>query len=156
MTPAALLTRLRDALAGGVRAYRRARLPPEPQIEITSDDREIVCAYPGGTVRRAQWSDLTAVRIRTTSDGPFLPDVLWGLHAGGREPAIIYPLGATGDGALLSAMQRRLPGFDNEAVVRAMCSAEDAWFVVWRGPRERDGRRGPGPTSEDPEEPLHA
>lgn len=108
------------------------RLSPECQVRVGFDDEEIVCSFPEGTFRRVAWEEITEVRIRTTSDGPFLPDVFWGLHAGEEAPRIVYPQGAVGDPGLLEAMQRRLPGFDNEALVRAMGCTDDAMFVVWR------------------------
>ena len=115
----------------------RGRLSPECQVRVGFDDREIVCSYPEGTFRRVGWSGLTEIRIRTTSEGPFLPDVFWGLHAGEGEPRVVYPQGAVGEEGLLEAMQR-LPGFDDGEVIRAMGCTDDALFIVWR----RAGVRG--------------
>ncbi len=129
------LARIVEQLSALFRSLARGRPSPESQVRVSFDDREIVCSYPDGVVRRAAWSELTEVRIRTTSEGPFLPDVFWGLHAGAEEPRIIVPQGASGDAELLHAMQRRLPGFDNLEVGRAMGSTDDRMFVVWRAPR---------------------
>lgn len=93
---------------------------------------EVACSYPDGKLRKVAWSELVEVRVWTTSEGPFLPDVFWVLHDGGPEPRIIYPQGAVGDPALLEAMHRLLAGFDDEALVRAMASTQDAVFLVWR------------------------
>ena len=108
------------------------RLSPEFQVRVGFDDQEIVCSYPEGSFRRVAWAEITEVRIRTTSDGPFLPDVFWVLHAGEEVPRIVCPQGATGEEGLLEAMQHRLPGFDNDAFGQAMCCADDATFLVWR------------------------
>jgi hypothetical protein len=32
---------------------------------------------------------------------------------------------------LLAILQERLPGLDNQQVIRAMGSAEDAYFTIW-------------------------
>jgi hypothetical protein len=116
-------------------AWRRSgerRLYPEALVRVGFDDRGIFCSYPDGEFRVAPWSEIREVRIRTTSDGPLLPDVFWLVFAGEEAPRIIWPQGATGDAAMLGALQGRLPGLDNEQVLRAMCCAEDAVFVVWR------------------------
>lgn len=78
------------------------------------------------------WSEVSEVRIRTTSEGPFLPDVFWVLDAGEEEGRVVYPQGAVGDPELLAAMHARLAGFDDDAVIRAMGCTDDALFVVWR------------------------
>lgn len=132
---------LASAVAGSIKALvslferrPRGRLYPECLVRVGFDDREITCSYPDGSFRKAAWSDLTEVRIQTTSEGPFAPDVFWWLHAGEPEPRLIYPQGAVGDPELLEAMPRRLPGFDDVAVRRAMGCTDDAMFLVWRRP----------------------
>jgi hypothetical protein len=70
---------------------------------------------------------LDEVVIVTTSDGPFAEDLFWVLRSGDREEVI--PSGYATN--LLETLQR-LPGFDNEAVIRAMGSTSDARFIVWR------------------------
>ena len=115
----------------GWRQRRDQRLYPECQTRVTFDDLEVACSSPDGTLRKVAWSELSEVRVWTTSEGPFLPDVFWVLHAGGPKARIIYPQGAVGEQALLEAMQTRLDGFDNEALLRAMASTDDAVFLVW-------------------------
>lgn len=67
----------------------------------------------------------TKVRIRTTPKGPWLEDFYWGVHAGSPSPGIVYPQGALGEHELLEALLRRLKGFDNEELIRAMhCTAD--------------------------------
>ena len=41
------------------------------------------------------------------------------------------PQGAEGSDKLLEVLQK-LPGFDNEVVIKAMGSAENAKFVCWK------------------------
>ena len=71
------------------------------------------------------------VGIRTTDEGPFLPDVFWGLHGADKKPAVVYAQGATGEPALLEALQSRLNGFDNQKVIEAMGCTDNAFFLVW-------------------------
>lgn len=107
------------------------RLDPEEKNVITFDDERITVTYGNGETRSVRWADLTMVGIRTTDEGPFLPDVFWGLHAGASEPAVVYAQGATGEREFMSAMQQRLAGFDNEELINAMCCADNDFFVIW-------------------------
>ncbi|MDX1886403.1 hypothetical protein [Mycolicibacterium sp. 120270] len=71
---------------------------------------------------------LTEVALMTTSKGPFEPDVFFVLsYDDGSNRAI--PMGD--DDQLLAGLQR-LPGFDNEAFIRAMAVSEDGISVLWR------------------------
>jgi hypothetical protein len=115
----------------GARIRTGAELSPESRYVVAFDERAVKLATPQGDEVAVAWSQLTRVKIRTTDEGPFLPDVFWNLYAGEDTPALVFPGGATGQGELLAEMQRRLPGFDNEQVIVAMGSAENAVFVVW-------------------------
>ena len=110
---------------------RSGRLMPEALVRVGFDEDEIRCSYPEGVLRRLAWSDISRVDIRTTSEGPLLPDVFWGIHASGDTPPILFPQGATGEPELLQTLQRKLPGFDNEALGRAMGSTADRSFLLW-------------------------
>ena len=80
-------------------------------------------------VGRVTWADLAAVTVRTTGVGPFADDLHWELH--GRDGRVLSIGSATeGLDALLPRLQV-LPGFDNEAVIRAATSTEDAVFPCW-------------------------
>ena len=110
-------------------------LKPRPEeggadVEVAFTDSAITATYGNGETRSVAWAALSRVGITTTDDGPVAEDVFWGLHAG-DEVKVIYPGGAVGAQGLLEAMQSRLPGFDNEALVRAMGSTSHAFFVVW-------------------------
>jgi hypothetical protein len=135
MPRATFLSRLLSPLRALVPGRYPARLSPECQVRVGFDDRDICCSYPEGTFRKVAWSELTEVRIRTTSEGPYLPDVFWLLRASEEEPRIIYPQGAVGEAALLEALQRRLPGWNDQEVIRAMRCTDDAVFQVWSASR---------------------
>jgi len=104
---------------------------PEHLYNVTFDEHGIVVTDPRGGTQRVAWTEMTRVAVRTTDEGPFLPDVFWELHAGGDDPAIIFPGGATGENELLAELQRRLPGFDNDQMIAAMGSADNAYFPLW-------------------------
>ena len=84
------------------------------------------CARPPSVGPR-----LTEVALKTTSVGPLLPDVFFVLsYDDGSSRSV--PMGAEeADDRLLEGLQR-LPGFDNEAFIRAMAVSEEGLFVLWR------------------------
>lgn len=85
------------------------------------------------------WSDVQGVDLHVTSDGPFVEDVFFVLH-GPPGSGVVVPSGTAHERGLLEQLQRRLPGFDNQAVIDAMLCTEDRVFRIWR--RDRATGRG--------------
>lgn len=81
-----------------------------------------------GTIEEIAWETLERVSILTTDGGPFLEDVFFLLEGpegtGCAVPQLHAPEG------FLDRLQR-LPGFDHEAVIRAMGSTDNDRFVCW-------------------------
>jgi len=102
-----------------------------PRVKVFFDDATITAQYGNGERRSISWNDLVKVGITTTDEGPTVDDVFWGLHSP-EQVEVVYPSEATGAQDLLGAMQSRLEGFDNEAVIRAMGSTANERFVVWQ------------------------
>jgi hypothetical protein len=98
---------------------------------IAFDDDGARRLYCGETTHRVRWVDLERVAIRTTGDGPFAEDLFWVL-LGSRGTGFVIPSALVPDGLILRLQE--LPGFDNEAVIRAMQSIDDAVFECWRLP----------------------
>ena len=82
-----------------------------------------------GRVEYLAWDELEEVHLLTTDEGPFIEDVFWVLSGNGHGCSI----GSTTEGveSLMSRLQQ-LPGFDNDAVVRAMGSTGNARFLCWQ------------------------
>jgi hypothetical protein len=102
--------------------------PPEPE-RVSFDDAAVTRWMPGGRTERVRWDELEEVGIVTTDEGPWTEDVYWMLR--GANGGCAVGSEAQGMDALLERLQQ-LPGFDNEAVIRAMGSTENATFVCWR------------------------
>lgn len=83
----------------------------------------------GGKVEEIRWDQLVRVVLVTTSEGPFVDDLYWLLIGAGQAGCAVPGQAA---GPLLQRLQR-LPGFDDEAVIRASASTEEATFLVWEG-----------------------
>lgn len=108
------------------------RLEPEAGIDVVSNGEGIVVAFPGDSPRSLRWGDFGRVFIRTTDEGPWAPDVFWIVEDRTGQSALIFPGGASGEGEALEAMQARLPGFDNAALIKAMGCTWHAVFVLWQ------------------------
>ena len=101
----------------------------EGEVVVSSDGVGVTAVYPDGESRTIGWNDLISVIIETNDSGPWGSDVWWALR--GQTSECYYPMGAAGEKEMLERLQQ-LPGFDNDAVVQAMMSTENAEFVCWQ------------------------
>jgi len=75
-----------------------------------------------------RWDAVTEISVRITGRGPFEEDVFFVFTYHDDDPLAIG-LGDTDD--LLPRLQA-MPGFDNEAMIRAMATSEAGTSVLWR------------------------
>lgn len=109
--------------------WRERRWGPASVVEV---DGEGVLRFRYGRLREAvRWTDLVRVSIVTTDAGPYVEDFYLLLHAADGTGCAVG-LNQAVEVRLLELLQR-LPGFDNEAVVRASGSAREAMFTCWTG-----------------------
>ncbi|HEY4371129.1 MAG TPA: hypothetical protein VGN52_04360 [Burkholderiales bacterium] len=108
----------------------RARQTALPRDLLAIDDTGIRRILGDGRGEALAWADLSEVMILTTADGPFAEDVFFVLRGAG-EAGVMVGQGLAVEHHLLEELQRRLPDLDNEAVIRAMGSTQEARFVVW-------------------------
>jgi len=74
--------------------------------------------------------DINKISIITTSAGPLVPDLFWFLES---DSGISIVPSEDRDHNFLKEVQE-LPGFDNGAVIDAMISVEDNFFLCWTKP----------------------
>lgn len=97
---------------------------------VTVDDGGVTREIPGELHEQVRWEDLERVTILTTDEGPFAEDFFFLLH--GRDgTGCVVGNGRAVEVGLLDWLQRKLPGLDNLAVVRASGSTDNAEFTVW-------------------------
>ena len=108
----------------------RLRHPREETVDL--DDAGVTRHMIDGRTETMRWDDLRCVDVITTGDGPLGDDFFWLLQSEGGGCAV--PGTARGADALLARLQT-LPGFDNDAVIRASTSTADATFACWRQER---------------------
>jgi hypothetical protein len=120
-----------EELACLLNEYRQTKLIPESLYIVEVSDAGVSCSRPDQKVESVAWDDLQCVEIVNTDEGPFFPDVFWVLH--GSESGCVIPQGATGEEQLLERLQK-LPGFDNEALIKAMSVTTNKRSLCWRRP----------------------
>lgn len=124
---------------------QRVPAPPAPALEardgarVTFDDRLITVHQSDAREQTIAWSDLGAVTLITTGGIGDEAELFWQLTDREDHRRALLPMGALGEHDLLKAMQSRLHGFDNMAVVEAMSNATDASFLVWEYGRREVG-----------------
>lgn len=100
---------------------------------VTWDETEIVCRFPDDETKHLLWSDLRAVLIETTDDGPWMEDVYFLLFSDVLEQSFSIPQCAEGSQDLLERLMQ-LPEFNDKAVISAMGSTSNRSFLCWEKP----------------------
>ncbi|MGE3228857.1 MAG: hypothetical protein AB7J30_05415 [Hyphomicrobium sp.] len=119
------------------RLFRRREVaqPQRPRstspVRVTQDDKLISVDDGSGNVTTLAWAEVGNVTVLTTNAGPFETDLFWMLSDRDGRHMMMVPMGAAGEHELLQAMQARLAGFDNMAVIEAMSSVENGVFQIW-------------------------
>ncbi len=110
----------------------RPVLVSAPQgIHVISDADLITLKVPGAPPLSIGWKDLEAVAI-VSGDATVEPsELFWLLLGGNRRRPLLVPMGVPGEHDLVHAMQARLDGFDNMAVVEAMSARGRVRFKIW-------------------------
>jgi len=121
--------------------------PPPPFEVITIDGEGVTRAFANGKSEHIAWKDLTEVSILTTSGGPYVDDFFWVLLGEGSGCFVPGPLAA----GLMGRLQR-LPGFDNEQVLRSVGSVTEAHFLCWKG-KAGEGLLAAAPNATEPPTP---
>ena len=96
------------------------------------DDFSIIRMKDEKILEQVRWDELNKVEILTTDDGPFVEDVFFLLHGEGENGCAVGQCEANGT-ELLSRLQE-LSGFDNEQLIAAMGSTQNARFLCWERP----------------------
>ncbi len=104
---------------------------PGPLDRVSFSDQEVAHVRPDGVEEKIRWDDLHEVGILTTDEGPCQEDVFFMLLDRERSGGCSVPQSCEGIKELLHRLQQ-LPGFDNEAVIKAMTSTSNARFVCWK------------------------
>ncbi|MGZ5364680.1 MAG: hypothetical protein ACXWZR_11955 [Mycobacterium sp.] len=75
-----------------------------------------------------RWEAVTEISLRTTERGPAEEDVFFVFTYDEGAPLAI----GLGDSDYVLPRLQGLPGFDNEAFIRAMATSEEGSWVLWQ------------------------
>ncbi|KRA59684.1 hypothetical protein ASD79_12380 [Caulobacter sp. Root655] len=98
---------------------------------VSFDGTVIAVRDPDKREHQLPISDLRGVVIETDDSGPWGADLWWLLFGADDLVAVAFPGGATDEQIVIDQLMA-LPGFDFEAMTRAMSSTDVAVFPVWR------------------------
>jgi hypothetical protein len=114
-------------------AFKDVPLASGPRLEaawnLQRDEAGVSVLWPKGERRTIAWNEVDLVAIETNGSGPWGYDV-WTVLEGG-DKRVDWPQGATGEDGMLAELQRRFPGFDDDAVIAAMGCTDNGRFVCW-------------------------
>jgi hypothetical protein len=105
--------------------------PPQtaPLDRLTIDDVGITRTAKG-LREHVAWSDIERVRILTNDQGPWVEDVFFVIDGKSGGGCVVgHDLAVRNE--LLNALQSRLAGVDNAAVIAAMTQCENCVFTIW-------------------------
>ena len=102
----------------------------DPKIIVT--DEGVTCIYQSKQkTERINWNDVDQVQVLTTDEGPAVCDVFIVLHNTLSNSGVVLPQDREETDLVFKKLQR-WPGFDNENFIKAMGSAKNEWFLVWK------------------------
>ena len=105
------------------------KLSPESKwiVELTGSVLKTV-DYEG-LEKSIEVTKIEQIIVETNDSGPWGTDVWWRILT--KEGLLSVPGGATGESEMLKNFQA-FQEFDNEELINAMSSTDNAEFVVWR------------------------
>ena len=106
-------------------------LYPEALWTIAADADGIRAIDQTGNTMFVSLTELSSVAVETNDTGPWGADVWWLMFGRDGKLACAFPQGETGEKEVNDLLMA-LPGFDNEELIKAMGSTNNAVFSVWR------------------------
>ena len=140
-------------VAGGFLATVRKRgkqvhqTTPGEAYRLTITANEIACEHPKRDRETIRWEAVTEIRLVTTSDGPWQPDV-WLLFVGDSQGCSI-PTEAKDFDKLWPELKQRFPGLDYQALIAA--GTTESQKTIWKkGSNPQGGANGRQPFRTEP------
>ncbi len=121
------LTRLFKRPPGEAAGPRR----PQFAVRVTHDPDRIILTRVGAGEEWLAWGEIVSVGLVSGDAITDPTDLYWLVQGRDRRRTLLVPMGAPGEHELVHAMQARLHGFDNMAVVEAMSATGAVGFKVW-------------------------
>tara|TARA_B110000967_G_C18751764_1_gene493190 strand:+ start:565 stop:927 length:363 start_codon:yes stop_codon:yes gene_type:complete len=104
-------------------------LSPESKWLVEVNGTEIKTVDYDGLETRIKINEISQIIIETNDSGPWGTDIWWRIL--GKQGLLAIPGGATGESEMLECFQK-FPKFNNEELIKAMSSTNNAEFVCWK------------------------
>ncbi|MCL6267188.1 hypothetical protein [Flagellimonas myxillae] len=111
------------------RKKEEGKLQPESKWKVEFKGSTITTTDYDGNEHSIALRVIHQIIIETNDSGPWGTDIWWRILS--DDGILSVPGGATGEMEMLKNFQR-FPNFDNEQLINAMGSTENAEFVVWK------------------------
>ena len=102
----------------------------ERKYVVQTDEDKISVKHPNGDVQTVEWNAVQSIAVHTNDSGPYLPDFWWVLEAGASH--CTWPQGAIGEEDARDCLFKRFPDVNNETLLFAYGSTENARFLCWK------------------------
>jgi len=117
----------------GLFDFLKKKLPesgkqPEDYYNVTITDKFVLVEHPKWGSSQIDWKEIVEIKIITTDEGPFLPDVWIVLIGNGSKCQI--PQGAKEYDVIYDLISK-YEGFNFENVIAAASCTENKEFLVW-------------------------
>jgi hypothetical protein len=100
-------------------------------VRVSCDHDQIIVVDGSGRSEILRWAELAVVGLLTSERPGQQLDLAWRIETRDRRRALVIPMDAAGERDFVRAMQVRLHGFDNMAVVEALSAGGSAGFTIW-------------------------
>ena len=104
------------------------KLLPESKWVVEIIGSSIKAFDYDGNEKSLELNEVNQIIIETNDSGPLGTDVWWKIS--GKDNSLLVPGGATGETEMLEKFQT-FKNFDNEILINAMSSIDNAKFIVW-------------------------
>jgi hypothetical protein len=111
-----------------LKSDKEKRKNPEDYFTVTITDELVKVEHPKRKTEQIKWADIDNIKIITTDQGPFQPDVWIALL--GSETGCLIPQGAKGHDEVYNIVSK-YERFNFENVIKAMSSTDNQEFLVW-------------------------
>ena len=106
---------------------------PQAGWRVEIDDDALTVHPPDAGRFVTPMADIARIEIRTSDAGPWSADLHWFFFGADGEAMAVFPQGARGEEAAVDRLTE-LPGFDHDAMIKAVTCTENAVFPVWQAP----------------------
>ncbi len=117
------------SILGGNEDKGAKKLQPEDFYTTEINDKTIKVLHPKRETEEIDWEEIEEIKIITTDEGPFLPDV-WLILMGKNNKGCSIPQGSAGWTKVYDIVSK-YEGFNFDKVIESATSTENKVFDIW-------------------------